>query len=95
LSAGKARALLIELFDQRYQWPLRRPITRLLARGDPLRFLCSLRFLVDGIGDGLYLLNRRRPPELTPWFGDDLETAVAELAQCPANLAERLTAGIY
>jgi predicted nucleotidyltransferase len=90
LSVKKARALLIELFDHRYQWSLRIPVAHLLARGDPLRFLCSLRFLVDQVGQGVFLLNRRRPPERLPWFADDLETAVGDLPLRPANLAERL-----
>jgi len=90
LSAKKARALLIALFDQRYQWPLRLPIVHLLARGDPLRFLCALRFTVDGIGEGVFLLNRRQPPQQTRWFANDLEAAVAELAYHPVDLAERL-----
>lgn len=90
LSGGRARALLIELFDHHYQWPLRRPIVHLLERGDPVRFLCTLRFLVDWIGDGVYLLNRRQPLEQTPWFGDATETAVAELERCPADLSGRL-----
>ncbi len=91
LSARKARAFLVELFDQHYQWPLRMPIIHLLERGDPLRFLCSLRFLVDRIGEGVFLLNRRQPPERIPWFADDLRAAVSELPLCPTDLAERLT----
>ncbi len=84
LGAKKARALLVELFDQRYQWALRIPIVHLLARGDPLRFLCSLRFLVDYVGQGVYLLNRREPPGQIPWF------AGSHLPLQPAHLAERL-----
>ena len=61
LRAKKAQALLVEQFNQRYQWSLRIPIVHFLARGDPLRFLCSLRFLVDQVGQGVYLLNRRQP----------------------------------
>jgi hypothetical protein len=91
LGARKARTLLIELFDHHFQWPLRLPIIHLLERGDPLRFLCTLRFLVDRTGDGVYLLNQRQPPERTPWFADDLEAAVAELPCRPTDLAGRLT----
>jgi hypothetical protein len=90
LSGRKARALLVELFDHHYQWPLRMPIVDLLERGDPLRFLCTLRFLIDRIGDGVYLLNQRQPPEQTPWFGDAPETSVAELEYRPVDLSERL-----
>ncbi len=90
LSARKARAALIELIDQRYQWPLRAPINHLLARGEPLRFLCSLRFLVDGVGQGVHLLNRSQWLEQIPWFGDDLEAAVSDFSVRPTNLAGRL-----
>jgi len=90
LSAKKARALLIELFDQRYQWPLRIPIVHSLGRSDPLRFLCALRSVVDGVGQGVFLLNRRQPPEQIPWFADSLETTVIKLPYRPAHLAERL-----
>ncbi len=90
LSAKKARVLLLDLFNQRYQWPLRMPIVHLLRRGDPLRFLCSLRFLVDQIGSGMYLLNRRQPPEQTPWFGVDLAAAVVTFPVRPPNMAEQL-----
>jgi hypothetical protein len=90
LSAKQARAGLIELFDHHYQWPLRRPVAYLLARNDLLRFLYALCFLVHQIGRGVYLLNRRRPPEQGPWFADDLEAAVAGLAVQPAHLAQRL-----
>jgi hypothetical protein len=90
LSAKKARARLIELFDHHYQWPLRTPIIHLLARDDPLRFLYALCFLVDQVGQGVYLLNKRRPVEQRPWFADDLEAAAAALAIRPADLARRL-----
>jgi len=91
LSARKARALLLDLFNQGYQWPLRMPIVHLLRRGDPLRFLCSLRFLVDQIGSGMYLLNQRRPPEQMPWFGADLAAATTSFSIQPLNLSKRLT----
>jgi len=91
LSARRARTLLVELFDHCYQWPLRMPITYMLAQGDPLRFLCSMRFLVDWIGQGVYLLNGRRPPEQAPWFGDGLHGALSKLQRYPADLEDRLT----
>jgi hypothetical protein len=90
LRGEKARSLLIELFDHHYQWPLRLPIIELLERGDPLRFLCTLRFLVDRTGDGVHLLNRRLPPERTPWFDNDLQTTAAALERRPTDLAGRL-----
>lgn len=90
LRAKPARSFLIELFDRRYQWLLRMPIARLLAQGDASRFLCSLRFLVDHLGQGVYLLNHQRPPQQRPWFGDDLEATVANLPLRPTDLVERL-----
>jgi hypothetical protein len=92
LSGKRARALLVELFDHHYQWPLRLPIIRLLQCGDPLRFLCTMRFLVDWMGDGIFLLNQRQPPTQTPWFDDDAEAALARLGRYPTDLVERLTA---
>jgi hypothetical protein len=85
LRAKIARSLLIELFDQRYQWLLRRPIAALLAQDDAARFVCSLRFLVDYVVQGLYLLNQRQSPEQTPWFG-----GINDLLLCPPNLVQRL-----
>lgn len=90
LRARPARNLLLELFDQRYQWLLRMPIARLLALGDASRFLCSLCFLIDRVGQGTFLLNQRRPPEQMPWFADDPQAAMADLPLRPTNLAERL-----
>jgi hypothetical protein len=92
LSARRARALLVELFDHHYQWPLRLPIIQLLQRGDPLRFLCTIRFLVDWMGDGIFLLNQRQPPTQTLWFDDDAEAALAGLGRYPTDVVERLTA---
>ena len=92
LSTRKARTLLVELFDNRYQWPLRFPITYMLTHGDPVRFLCSMRFLVDWIGQGVYLLNARKPSERAPWFADDLTGAISKLQRHPVDLHERLTA---
>jgi hypothetical protein len=92
LSARKARAVLDELFDHHYQWLLRSPIIQLLQRGDPLRFLCTMRFLIDWMGDGIFLVNQRQPPNQIPWFGDDMETTLAGLAHVPKDLTERLTA---
>jgi hypothetical protein len=90
LRAKHARSALIELFDNHYQWLLRMPVARLLAQGDASRFLCSLRFLVNYVGQGVYLLNHLRPPEQKPWFADDLRGAVADLPLRPSNLAGRL-----
>jgi hypothetical protein len=91
LSARKAHASLVELFDHHYQWPLRFPIIHLLERRDPLRFLCTLRFLVDWIGAGVDLLNWRRPAGQAPWFDDDLQAAVTDLSRHPTGFVERLT----
>jgi predicted nucleotidyltransferase len=91
LSNKKSWTLLVDLFDHRYQWPLREPIIRFLIRGDALRFVCTLRFLIDRVGEGIYLLNRKSPPQGTPWFGADLEGTLAALPVRPAEVAARLS----
>ncbi len=90
LRAKTTRSLLIELYDQRYQWLLRRPIAALLAHGDAARFACSLHFLVDYAVQGLYLLNQRPAPEQAPWLDGDLAAASSDLPLCPPNLVQRL-----
>jgi hypothetical protein len=90
LSVRKTQTLLVELFDNCYQWPLRFPITN-VSRDDPLRFLCSMRFIVDWIGQGVFLLNRRNPPQQSPWFGGGLRDALSKLQRYPVDLEERLT----
>jgi hypothetical protein len=89
LSERKAKTLLVELFDNCYQWPLRFPIIY-VSRDDPLRFLCSTRLMVDWIGHGVYLLNRRTLPQQAPWFDGGLRGTLSKLQRYPANLEERL-----
>lgn len=89
LRERKAQTLLVELFDNCYQWPLRFPIIY-VSRDDPLRFLCSTRLMIDWIGYGVYLLNRRNPPQRAPWFHGGLRDTLSQLQRYPANLEERL-----
>jgi len=96
LRAGQARSWLLDLFNHQYQWWLRTPIRNLLARDDRVCFLCSLALMVDHIGQGLYLLNQRKPPAsfdrdgVPPWFGPDLGEAITDFSLVPDHLAERL-----
>ncbi len=97
LRTGQARSRLRHLFNAQYQWWLRTPVRNWLARDDLVCFTCSLVRMMDDVGRGLYLLNRRQPPEVSggvgddvpPWYGSDLGQVIEDFSLYPQDLVER------